>query len=305
MSKRKRPHSQNKGRKRGGGRKNIHKPEGNGFGSGYEERPGGPIFTDVDYKEDRTGIVYCSHCNVELSDCHKFCTNCGKPIEERTEVNKSSGISPYEPFRKGITPHGGRDPANIVTICSTCGTELSENTRFCTACATPREKRGRAKKCRICGTQLSGNDKFCTLCGTTTDKKRKCTVCNAELFENIRFCTVCGTPSDKKERKCPVCSANISDSDTFCTACGNRVETDHDGLELEVESDSDRKKRFFAILEIEPSATRKEIKKAYKKKMIEYHPDKVHSLGKKLRKFAEEETKGINEAYRALMDEYA
>ena len=143
------------------------------------------------------------------------------------------------------------------------------------------------------------------LCGTTTDKKRKCTVCNAELFENIRFCTVCGTPSDKKERKCPVCSANISDSDTFCTACGNRVETDHDGLELEVESDSDRKKRFFAILEIEPSATRKEIKKAYKKKMIEYHPDKVHSLGKKLRKFAEEETKGINEAYRALMDEYA
>ena len=46
------------------------------------------------------------------------------------------------------------------------------------------------------------------------------------------------------------------------------------------------------------------IKKAYKNKMKEYHPDKVENLGEKLKKLASEESKLINEAYEYFKDKY-
>ena len=50
----------------------------------------------------------------------------------------------------------------------------------------------------------------------------------------------------------------------------------------------------FKILEIEPTATPKEVKAAYRKKIREYHPDRVAGLGDKLKKMADEESKAIN-----------
>lgn len=59
---------------------------------------------------------------------------------------------------------------------------------------------------------------------------------------------------------------------------------------------------YFRILEIQPGATISEVKAAYRRKMQQYHPDKVASLGKEFRDLAEAKSKEINGAYRAIMD---
>jgi len=57
---------------------------------------------------------------------------------------------------------------------------------------------------------------------------------------------------------------------------------------------------YRAILGVSPSASREEIKEAYRQRMREYHPDKVSHLGPDLRSLAESKAKQINEAYEAL-----
>ena len=46
------------------------------------------------------------------------------------------------------------------------------------------------------------------------------------------------------------------------------------------------------------------LREAYKQRVREYHPDRVMSLGIKIQRLAEEETKRINEAYRFLRRRY-
>lgn len=53
----------------------------------------------------------------------------------------------------------------------------------------------------------------------------------------------------------------------------------------------------YKILEVSPDAENEEIKQAYKKMAMLYHPDKVSHLGPDLVKTAEEKFKTINEAY--------
>ena len=50
-------------------------------------------------------------------------------------------------------------------------------------------------------------------------------------------------------------------------------------------------------------ATTEEIKKAYKNKMKEYHPDKYSGTGEVIKNLMHQETKSINEAYQVLKDE--
>ncbi|HIF60514.1 MAG TPA: J domain-containing protein [Rhodospirillales bacterium] len=58
----------------------------------------------------------------------------------------------------------------------------------------------------------------------------------------------------------------------------------------------------FALLGLQENAGRQEIKNAYRKKMMEYHPDKVSSLGSKLKSLAEHESKKLNYAVEMLKD---
>lgn len=59
----------------------------------------------------------------------------------------------------------------------------------------------------------------------------------------------------------------------------------------------------YRILEISPNATNDEVKKAYRKMAIKYHPDKVATLGEDVQKAAEEKFKAISQAYEAICKE--
>jgi DnaJ like chaperone protein len=59
----------------------------------------------------------------------------------------------------------------------------------------------------------------------------------------------------------------------------------------------------YKILEVERSATNDEVKKAYRRMAVKYHPDKVHHLGPEYQKDAQEKFKKINEAYEKVKKE--
>ena len=56
----------------------------------------------------------------------------------------------------------------------------------------------------------------------------------------------------------------------------------------------------YRLLEIDPSASREEVKKAYRKMANKYHPDKVSHLGKEMQDLAEEKFKAVNDAYQQI-----
>jgi DnaJ like chaperone protein len=56
----------------------------------------------------------------------------------------------------------------------------------------------------------------------------------------------------------------------------------------------------YAVLEIPPSASDEEVKKAYRKMAIKYHPDKVSYLGEEVQQAANEKFKKVNEAYQLI-----
>lgn len=59
----------------------------------------------------------------------------------------------------------------------------------------------------------------------------------------------------------------------------------------------------YKILEIERSATNDEVKKAYRRMAMKYHPDKVSTLGEDIRKAADEKFRKVNEAYNKIKAE--
>lgn len=56
----------------------------------------------------------------------------------------------------------------------------------------------------------------------------------------------------------------------------------------------------YKILEIEPTATDDEVKKAYRRMAMKFHPDKVAQLGEDVQKAASEKFKKVQQAYESL-----
>lgn len=56
----------------------------------------------------------------------------------------------------------------------------------------------------------------------------------------------------------------------------------------------------YRLLEIDPSASGQEVKKAYRKMANKYHPDKVSHLGKEMQDLAKEKFIAVNDAYQQI-----
>lgn len=56
----------------------------------------------------------------------------------------------------------------------------------------------------------------------------------------------------------------------------------------------------YTILEIDVTASDEEVKKAYRKMAMKFHPDKVHHLGAEYQRDAQEKFRKINEAYEKI-----
>lgn len=70
-------------------------------------------------------------------------------------------------------------------------------------------------------------------------------------------------------------------------------------------TESSQNKQFsideaYKILEINENSNSEEIKTAYKKKIKEYHPDRLSGLGAELQQLAHQKTQEINSAYNLL-----
>jgi DnaJ like chaperone protein len=59
----------------------------------------------------------------------------------------------------------------------------------------------------------------------------------------------------------------------------------------------------YKILEIDPSVSNDEVKKAFRQMAMKYHPDKVSHLGEDFRRTADEKFKKVNEAYEKIKKE--
>lgn len=62
------------------------------------------------------------------------------------------------------------------------------------------------------------------------------------------------------------------------------------------------KKDYYDLLGVEKTASENDIKKAYRKLAMKYHPDKFSNASETEKKEAEEKFKEINEAYQVLSD---
>jgi DnaJ like chaperone protein len=59
----------------------------------------------------------------------------------------------------------------------------------------------------------------------------------------------------------------------------------------------------YKILEIDPSSSNEDVKKAYRRMAMKYHPDKVSHLGEDVRKSADDKFTKVNEAYEKIKKE--
>lgn len=74
----------------------------------------------------------------------------------------------------------------------------------------------------------------------------------------------------------------------------NIMDSDHKSIQAMFISESDA---AYKILEIEPSATDAEVKSAYRRMAMKYHPDKVSHLGEDFKKVANEKFRKVKDAY--------
>jgi DnaJ-domain-containing protein 1 len=75
---------------------------------------------------------------------------------------------------------------------------------------------------------------------------------------------------------------------------GERVSRDKTSA---ADPQSDQPPDWYQVLEVPQTATIEEIRVAYRRKIMQYHPDRVEALGPEFKHIAESRTREINRAY--------
>ena len=103
----------------------------------------------------------------------------------------------------------------------------------------------------------------------------------------------------------PTSNANINEKDRNLKKIIDELNNQKNAKTSEANPKTDASAQMniaeaYNILEIESDATTEEIKSAYKKKLMEYHPDRVESLGQEIKELAKKKTLLINQAYELI-----
>ena len=61
-------------------------------------------------------------------------------------------------------------------------------------------------------------------------------------------------------------------------------------------------KPFYTLLDVAPDASTDDIKRAFRREIAKYHPDKVHHLGREFQEIAATRAAELTRAYKALID---
>lgn len=146
---------------------------------------------------------------------------------------------------------------------------------------------------------------FCTHCGT---KKKSdalyCTHCGARLPQPKDF-AIRPDSQPKVEVPCPGCGDALRLTLPFaerrfrCPKCENWF---HAFIATELIPDETELLLYHEVLGTDSRSTNDQVRRAYRERIAEYHPDKVMSLGAELQALAEKKSKEINEAYRRIME---
>jgi DnaJ-domain-containing protein 1 len=120
--------------------------------------------------------------------------------------------------------------------------------------------------------------------------------------ENVR---ASNSRSDRSE----VNYASEGESHTHAERCSESDNDAHEHAEHNQESPAmdgatDVEQYYASVLGLRGRVSRDDIRTRYLQLASQYHPDKVHHLGPKLRQLADEEMKKINEAYQFLRNRY-
>jgi DnaJ like chaperone protein len=82
----------------------------------------------------------------------------------------------------------------------------------------------------------------------------------------------------------------------FALSLRNRRSRDESASNPEADQ-PDQAPDWYQVLEVSKSATMDEIRIAYRRKMMQYHPDRVEALGPEFKRLAESRAREINHAY--------
>lgn len=118
----------------------------------------------------------CSACNAKIQPGSKFCTECGKPVEETTPETVEE------------------TPTTLEETVEEKPTAVEEKPQEPVEETIPKIETSQPTiNCPQCNAELNPDDKFCTECGAKPEAITNCPKCNAPIESGTKFCTECGT----------------------------------------------------------------------------------------------------------------
>lgn len=128
----------------------------------------------------------CSACNAKIQPGSKFCTECGKPIEETTPPTEEIILQPEEKSIQETEEKSIQETENLQSTIN----------------------------CPQCNAELNPDDKFCTECGAKIETIADCPKCHAPLQSGTKFCTECGTNAYEHKHDTSVTSVQTGNKQT-------------------------------------------------------------------------------------------